>query len=132
MFGGSLRNSFSRFLYARPVHIIEYRMFGSKLPNAAMFFGPTSALKGVGPVLQDGLKKMGITNVVDLLFHYPVSIIDRSIVCSICSAAPGDTVTLSLVVMEIISGYKLAPHRIICQDSEGSEFELVFFYGRYQ
>src|ERR1700759_2530102 len=40
-------------------------------------FAPVEALKGIGPTLAKPLAKLGISRVVDLLFHLPIGMIER-------------------------------------------------------
>jgi ATP-dependent DNA helicase RecG len=43
-------------------------------------FAEAEALKGIGPALARPLHKLGLDQVVDILFHLPVSWIDRNYV----------------------------------------------------
>ncbi len=40
-------------------------------------FAETEALKGIGPALAKPLKRLGLERIVDILFHLPVSWIER-------------------------------------------------------
>jgi len=51
-------------------------------------------LRGVGPSMQEGLKKLGIENIADLLFHLPMRYEDRSQTKTIGECRPGDRVLI--------------------------------------
>ena len=44
---------------------------------------PISSLKGVGEKLSNSLIKLGIRNLEDLLFHFPIDYLDRTKLSSI-------------------------------------------------
>ncbi|MEF3365586.1 ATP-dependent DNA helicase RecG [Methylocystis sp. 9N] len=97
-------------------------------------FGRVAALPGVGPKtakLFDRLlaKPGGEARVLDLLFHLPSNVIDRSARPTI-AAAPLDTmVVLKVRVAELRrpqGRYSKAPYRVLVEDETG-DVELVFF-----
>ncbi len=51
---------------------------------------PLTLLKGVGPRLRERLERIGITGMVDLLFHLPLRYQDRTRVVPVGSLRPGD------------------------------------------
>lgn len=97
-------------------------------------FGRVAALPGVGPktakLFDRLLAKPGAeARVLDLLFHLPSNVIDRSARPTI-AAAPLDTmVVLKVRVTELRrpqGRYSKAPYRVLVEDETG-DVELVFF-----
>ncbi|MCL5224273.1 MAG: ATP-dependent DNA helicase RecG [Patescibacteria group bacterium] len=62
---------------------------------------PLEELMGVGPGLLSKLKKLGLGNVHDLLYHFPTRYEDWSEVVQISTLKPGDTNTIQATVKEI-------------------------------
>ncbi|MCF6262171.1 MAG: ATP-dependent DNA helicase RecG [Xanthomonadales bacterium] len=84
-------------------------------------------LRGVGPGMQEGLKKLGIESVADLLFHLPMRYEDRSQTKSIGDCRPGDRV----LVEGFIQNSNIVRHRramlvVTLSDDTGS-LSLRFF-----
>jgi len=50
---------------------------------------PLTALKGVGPALENKLHKLNLFNVLDLVFHLPFRYQDRTRICPIAALQPG-------------------------------------------
>lgn len=99
-------------------------------------FAPVSVLEGVGPKLEKALTQLlrgteqdGPARIADLLFHLPVSIIDRSRQPGIAGAPHGAIVTLKVRVdrhQAAPRGNRRMPSRIFVHDDSG-EMALVFF-----
>ena len=109
-------------------------------------FKPVTTLKGVGPRIANAIKK-AIGNkgggnegggnegggneggeIVDLLWHLPVGVIDRSYQPTVMAAEPGRIATLSITVgKHEAPRNKRLPYRIKCFDDSG-EITLVFFH----
>ena len=90
-------------------------------------FKTVNTLNGVGPRIGDLLKKFLGNRLIDLLFHLPVNIIDRTYTSDINSAESGKLVTLELNIRSHIRPKnKKLPYRVKCYDSTG-EIDLVFF-----
>jgi ATP-dependent DNA helicase RecG len=99
-------------------------------------FAPAKTLPGIGPKILQLLKKAlrlppGISEprVLDLLWHTPTGVIDRSPVASIAMAVPGTIVTLDVRVLKHRApprGNRKAPYRVACEDDSG-RLDLVFF-----
>lgn len=104
-------------------------------PNIlAPLFGRVAALPGVGPksakLFDRLLARAGAeARVVDLLFHLPANIIDRSQRPTIAEAPLETMVVLKVRVAEQRrpqGRYSKAPYRVVVEDDTG-DIELVFF-----
>jgi ATP-dependent DNA helicase RecG len=89
-------------------------------------FAPVTRLPGIGPGLEKVLAKLGAERVVDLLWHLPVSIVDRRNTPDSADAQPGQLVTLTLTVHKHERAAGRRPWRVLCGDSTGF-VTLVFF-----
>ena len=100
-------------------------------------FRPVTSLAGIGPKLAGALAKLLGTGedeprVVDLLFHLPVAIIDRSKQPGIAASSEGQIVTLKVRVdrhQPPPRGNKRIPYRVYCHDDTG-EIALTFFHAK--
>ncbi|MEX2318206.1 MAG: ATP-dependent DNA helicase RecG, partial [Bauldia sp.] len=100
-------------------------------------FRPVTSLTGIGPKLGVTLARLLGTGeeeprVVDLLFHLPVSIIDRSKQPGIAASSEGQIVTLKVRVdrhQPPPRGNKRIPYRVYCHDDTG-EVALTFFHAK--
>ena len=100
----------------------------------APFFGRVAALPGVGPktakLFDRLLARSGAeARVVDLLFHLPANVIDRSVRPTIAEAPLETMVVLRARVMEHRQPqgrYTKSPYRVLVEDGTG-DIELVFF-----
>ncbi|HXP12467.1 MAG TPA: DEAD/DEAH box helicase, partial [Stellaceae bacterium] len=91
-------------------------------------FAPVTALKGVGPRLGKLFEQLCGPQVVDLLWHLPVDLIDRSYRPKIADALPGRIATLTVSVeAHQPPRNKRMPYRVRCRDDSGALF-LVFFH----
>jgi ATP-dependent DNA helicase RecG len=100
-------------------------------------FRPVTSLAGIGPKLALTLRKLIRSpdpdtepRVVDLLFHLPVAIIDRSRQPGIALAPEGAIVTLKVRVdrhQKPPRGNRRIPYRVFCHDDTG-EIALTFFH----
>jgi ATP-dependent DNA helicase RecG len=99
-------------------------------------FAPVSSLPGVGPKVAKALARLldvaggGEPRVLDLLFHLPVGLIDRSLRPRLAEAPKGTVVTVEVVVDRHRPGPRAGvPHRVFTHD-ETAELQLVFFSPR--
>ena len=98
-------------------------------------FRPATALKGIGPRLMKPLTKLvgghPDARVIDVLFHLPWSLIDRSRQPGIALAPHGAIATIGIHVdrHRPAPPQGRAPYRIYASDETG-EIELVFFHAR--
>ena len=92
-------------------------------------FAPLSSLAGIGPRLEKLMEKLVGGHVVDLLWHLPREVIDRSATPSIAETYSGQMATLRVIVdRHIAPPTKQRPHRVICRDDTGT-LTLIFFRG---
>ena len=99
-------------------------------------FASARSLKGVGPKLELFLEKAlrlppGVTEprLIDLLWHSPTAIVDRSDQPSIAAAVPGTIATLKVRVLKhrIPSRGSKAPFTVSCEDDTG-RIDLIYFH----
>jgi len=91
-------------------------------------FAPVTKLPGIGARLAPLVEKAAGAKVVDLLWHLPVSIIDRRYAPKIRDAEPGRIATLTVTVdAHVPPRVKRLPYRVRCSDDTGA-IELVFFH----
>ena len=98
-------------------------------------FATVRSLKGVGPRIEGLLNKLVAprhrhARLIDLLWHFPLGLVDRSRTPSIAQSLQGEIVTLVVTVTEHRSGGgrrgSRAPYRILVEDETGA-LELVYF-----
>lgn len=93
-------------------------------------FSPVGNIKGVGPKLSESLKKLCGPYLVDLIWHFPVSLIDRKSMPSIQEMQPGQTVTACVEIQQHLPPpphKKNIPYRVRCHHDSGF-LTLVFFH----
>ena len=91
-------------------------------------FAEVETLPGVGPQVAKLLKKLGVTRVVDLLYHLPTGVIERVRARAASSNLLGMNVILDLTpfqTREPRSGR--GPMRVFASDSEGNTISLIYF-----
>jgi ATP-dependent DNA helicase RecG len=91
-------------------------------------FTEVEALKGVGPQLARMLKKLGVTRVVDLLYHLPTGAIERIRTPAASASLLGRNVIVDVKpfqTRESRSGR--GPTCIFAADSDGNTISLVYF-----
>jgi len=113
-------------------------MSAMRPPPLNPLFATVRSLKGVGPKVEALLNKLVAPNhasaharVIDLLWHLPVGVIDRTITPCIAEARIGELATLEVTVTEHRSGGGRrggrAPYKVLVEDSSGAALELVYF-----
>ena len=101
-------------------------------------FATVRSLKGVGPKVEALLNKLvapshalAHARVIDLLWHLPVGVVDRTITPRIADARIGELATLEVTVTEHRSGSgrrgRRAPYKVLVEDFSGAALELVYF-----
>lgn len=90
-------------------------------------FAEIETLKGVGPALAKPLERLGLARVVDALFQMPVNWLHRRAIADLDEAQPGETVTLTITVIDYRQGGQRGPFRVLAQDEPGNVMALVFF-----
>src|SRR5687768_14375085 len=92
------------------------------------YFASVEKLSGVGPKVFERLQKLGCARVIDLLFHRPVSYIDRKYAPRIDESPSGKVATFKVNVVQHIPPKRHGlPYKIICENSTGM-LELIFFH----
>jgi len=95
-------------------------------------FAETRSLPGVGPRLAQLIAKVAGGRIVDLLFHLPAGLIDRSWRPMLIEADEGRIGTFTLNVLDHIARRDpRQPFRVRCSD-ETAAVELVFFHARLE
>ncbi|MGS1017796.1 ATP-dependent DNA helicase RecG [Allosphingosinicella humi] len=90
-------------------------------------FAEVEVLKGIGPALAKPLKRLGLERVVDILFHLPVSWIDRKRVAVVDEADAGRVVTVEITPVQYRQGGPRGPFRVQATDRAGNYLSLVYF-----
>ncbi|HEX8514007.1 MAG TPA: ATP-dependent DNA helicase RecG, partial [Allosphingosinicella sp.] len=90
-------------------------------------FAEVEALKGIGPGLAKPLKKLGLERVVDILFHLPVSWIERRRVDVLDMADAGGVVTVEVTPVDYRQGGMRGPFRVLATDGQGNYLTLTYF-----
>jgi ATP-dependent DNA helicase RecG len=90
-------------------------------------FAPVTALPGIGPRLAKLVEKVAGPKAVDLLWHLPRDVIDRSFASSVADAPAGTIVTLTVTVERHLPGQGRRPYRVRCADATGY-LTLIFFH----
>ncbi len=92
-------------------------------------FAETQSLKGVGATLAKPLKRLGLERVVDLLFHLPVTWIDRVRVTALDERDAGRIVIVTLTPVDYRPSGGRGPFRVVARDAAGNVAALTFFGG---
>lgn len=93
-------------------------------------FSELKYLKGVGPKLSDKFSKLCGNRVIDLLFHRPTGLIDRSHMPKIAESKNEEIASIEVEIVEHKApSNKYArsqPHRVICRDGSGI-INVIYF-----
>jgi len=93
-------------------------------------FRPVTALKGVGPRMAPLFEQAAGPRVVDLCWHFPISLIDRRAQPAIADAPDGSIVTLNVTVdRHQPAPNRRLPYKVFCHNDTG-DVTLVFFNAR--
>src|SRR3954468_1477796 len=90
-------------------------------------FAEVEVLKGIGPALAKPLHKLGLNRVVDILFHLPVSWIDRKKVDLLEEADVGRTITVQVTARDYRQSGGRGPFRVFAEDKAGNYLTLTYF-----
>ena len=85
-----------------------------------------TTLSGIGPQLGRLIERAAGPLLVDLLWHLPAGIVDRSAAPSVTELQDGSIVTLKLTVQSHEPGMGRRPYRIVCYDGTGF-ITLIYF-----
>ncbi len=91
-------------------------------------FSPLDHLKGVGPNLCKILKRLGLKQVVDMIWHLPAGIAHFPLKESLRNCRAGESVALlvSVIEYEMSYGGQRRPFKVVCE-SGGDLLTLTFF-----
>ena len=93
-------------------------------------FAETEALKGVGAALAKPLAKLGLTRVIDVLFHLPTGVVERRRLDRLDAADAGRGVIVTLTATDYRSSSSpRGPFRVRAVDGDGNVVSLVYFGG---
>ena len=92
-------------------------------------FAPVTSLTGVGPRIAKLIENLAGPKIVDLLWHLPREIVDRSFSPAIGDAPNGRVCTLTIKVEKHEKGYARKPYRVRCRDDSGF-LTLIFFHAK--
>jgi ATP-dependent DNA helicase RecG len=91
-------------------------------------FAEVEVLKGVGPGIAKALKRLGLTRVVDLLFHLPTGSIERLRVPAASAAVLGRTIIVDLTSVEFRESRSgRGPLRVFTADADRNTISLIYF-----
>jgi ATP-dependent DNA helicase RecG len=91
-------------------------------------FAEVEVLKGIGPALAKPLKRLGLERVVDVLFHVPVSWIERRRVELVDAADAGSVVTVEVKAVDYRQSGGRGPFRVHAADKAGNYLTLTYFH----
>jgi ATP-dependent DNA helicase RecG len=89
-------------------------------------FAPVTALPGIGPSLGRLFERLAGPLVIDLVWHLPAGLIDRSAAPSVRELADGQIATLQVKIEAHEPGRGRRPYRVWCADRTGT-LSLVYF-----
>jgi ATP-dependent DNA helicase RecG len=89
-------------------------------------FAPVTALPGIGPQLGRLFERLAGPLVVDLLWHLPSGVIDRSATPTVAALEADRVATLQVRVEAHEAGRGRRPYRVFCADTSGT-LVLVYF-----
>jgi len=93
-------------------------------------FAELSSMKGIGPKLFEHFERLAGKRKIDLLWHFPNAVVDRSWTPKISELEAGRIATVKVTVDKHQSPpRKGLPYRVYCSDETG-KLALVFFHGR--
>jgi ATP-dependent DNA helicase RecG len=90
-------------------------------------FAEVEVLKGIGPALAKPLGRLGLERVVDLLFHLPVSWIERKRVELLDEADAGAIIAVELTPVDYRQSGGRGPFRVHATDRAGNYVTLTYF-----
>jgi len=91
-------------------------------------FTEVEAMKGVGPQVAKNLKRLGVSRVVDALYHLPTGAIERVRAPHASTALLGHNVILDVKPFETRENRSgRGPTRIFAADGEGNTISLIYF-----
>ncbi|MEQ1548323.1 MAG: ATP-dependent DNA helicase RecG [Chakrabartia sp.] len=93
-------------------------------------FAEVEALKGVGAALSKPLGRLGLSRIVDVLFHLPTGFVDRHRVSALEMKDVGRVISIVLTPVDYKQGFSgRGPLRIHATDAGGDYVSLTYFGG---
>ena len=91
-------------------------------------FTEVDALKGVGPQLTKLLNRLGLTRLIDVLYHLPTGAIERVRAPAANAPLLGRTVILELTPFDTRQSRSgRGPFRVLAADGDGNTITLIYF-----
>jgi ATP-dependent DNA helicase RecG len=90
-------------------------------------FAEVEVLKGIGPQLARPLHRLKLDRVIDILFHLPVSWIDRKRVARLDEADVGRVITIPVTARDYRQAGGRGPFRVHAEDAGGDYVTLTYF-----
>lgn len=90
-------------------------------------FAEAETLKGVGSGIGKALGRIGLTRVVDLLYHLPNGTIERVRTDTISHALSGRIVIVEVTPFDTRAAQGRAPFRVYASDAGGNTLSLIYF-----
>ena len=94
--------------------------------NLDSLFAPATALPGIGSQLGKLFERLAGPLVLDLLWHLPTGLVDRTESPPIAALQPDHVVTIRVRVEAHEPGIGRRPYRVLCTDNTGI-LTLVYF-----
>ena len=82
-------------------NVNEYKTFSPGTQNSALLERPLQFVKGVGPVRVELLKRLGLENIRDVLFYFPVAHKDRASVTPIARVKAGSDANIVARIIDV-------------------------------
>ncbi|WP_219893134.1 ATP-dependent DNA helicase RecG [Aquisediminimonas profunda] len=92
-------------------------------------FAEIEVLKGIGPAIAKPLAKLGLSRVIDLLFHLPTGSVQRRNVARLDEAQDGTIISIEVTPFQYRQGGARGPFRVLATDCDGDVLTLTFFGG---
>ncbi|MBA3676235.1 MAG: ATP-dependent DNA helicase RecG [Sphingosinicella sp.] len=90
-------------------------------------FAEVEVLKGIGPGLAKPLNRLGLGRVVDILFHLPVSWIERKRVETLEAGDAGRVIAVEVTPTDYRQGGPRSPFRVQAVDRAGNRLSITYF-----
>lgn len=92
-------------------------------------FAEIEVLKGIGPAIAKPLAKLGLSRIVDLLFHLPTGLVHRQRVARLDDVVEGTIISVEVTPTEYRQGGVRGPFRVLAVDRDGDVLALTYFGG---
>lgn len=92
-------------------------------------FAEIEVLKGIGPAVAKPLAKLGLSRIVDLLFHLPTGLVHRQRVARLDDANEGSVISVEVTPIDYRQAGPRGPFRVLAADCDGDILALTYFGG---